>query len=688
MALSVLSNSTPAQEATEGDSTAPDNVCEQAEQDEFDLAAFSEWRKDVREKESFFAHHLDILDYRYLPATEQARWALKAHIGEGYLNGCPDRDFFKSRRKITAEDGTTITKPIMYRTGLTPVKTPEGHTDFHYLGYNAVDPTGKPLYQGKHCPIDGMQYVTLTTKTYAPVIVVDVDIPGVPGGLIRCLHLDVQNKLYALMDAGINPDFLGINPTSGKCQMIWCIDPIYQSSFRKKEAWFMKKYRSVCRLLSQYFDGDTHFCHRISRNPFYTGNDENAYRWYCQDRYCFGDRMPDRLMTQLSIVLCKWHYANHPELHKKSDKTKEAQEGEAEKRPPLRLSEPDDERWATASLKQLCFASDEMMELIDLAQKKSKVVRSGRSRSLYKSELAGEVQGVQLMSSGGKISRNVTAFKYAYACAAQHYREHGEIPDRQKIIKDFVYGYDTAHRRCPGKSYDLPSASGLDGVASRIEQYISSKQPHKVRLHDDRVCLSVGFTQRERRCLVLLGEKGGREAAKRWHYTPDTLRDERDKRIAKRRSSGKTKRSLEQEWDHILKYRLLARQGLSEGAATRRTTKKRLKLKVKRYARGYLRQHGVLPTYTWLGNKIGRSRSTICHYVREFRSEGTWAETADELYRMERKESLAHRQQRHTGPVMTPQDHCERNDPKTAAGAAGVVIADRVKSEETVVLTE
>ncbi|MGV0409947.1 replication initiation protein [Corynebacterium resistens] len=33
-----------------------------------------------------------------------------------------------------------------------------------------------------------------------------------------------------------------------------------------------------------YLGGDTTFAHRLSRSPFYAGDDPTAYRWHCQHR--------------------------------------------------------------------------------------------------------------------------------------------------------------------------------------------------------------------------------------------------------------------------------------------------------------------------------------------------------------------------------------------------------------------
>ncbi|WP_295644642.1 replication initiation protein [uncultured Corynebacterium sp.] len=38
----------------------------------------------------------------------------------------------------------------------------------------------------------------------------------------------------------------------------------------------------VTTLLGDYLGGDAAFAHRLSRSPFYAGDDPTAYRWHCQ----------------------------------------------------------------------------------------------------------------------------------------------------------------------------------------------------------------------------------------------------------------------------------------------------------------------------------------------------------------------------------------------------------------------
>lgn len=67
----------------------------------------------------------------------------------------------------------------------------------------------------------------LTTKQYAAVLVVDIDRPGTSGGHPADLAVDVRATFTVFVSRRIGPEWIGINPQSGKAQAIWLIDPVY-----------------------------------------------------------------------------------------------------------------------------------------------------------------------------------------------------------------------------------------------------------------------------------------------------------------------------------------------------------------------------------------------------------------------------------------------------------------------------
>lgn len=86
--------------------------------------------------------------------------------------------------------------------------------------------------------------------------------------------------MRSLIAHNIGPAWVGINPTNGKAQFIWLIDPVYAG--REDTSAQMKLLAATTRVLGELLDHDPHFSHRFSRNPFYTGKSSTAYRWYRQ----------------------------------------------------------------------------------------------------------------------------------------------------------------------------------------------------------------------------------------------------------------------------------------------------------------------------------------------------------------------------------------------------------------------
>ncbi len=176
--------------------------------------------------------------------TEQDRNHLIAHLGRKSFQGSPTRNFKAAWRKD--KDGNTV--PNFYRVG----------TD----------------------ALARCQYVMMTHKQYAAVIVIDVDRRGTYGGTIESLHTDVRTKLGVLAAGNLGPSWIGVNPLNGKCQLIWLIDPVYaDGNGHSRNIRLLKVTMSV---LADYLGGDQAFAHRLSRSPFFTGDDLTAYKWHVQ----------------------------------------------------------------------------------------------------------------------------------------------------------------------------------------------------------------------------------------------------------------------------------------------------------------------------------------------------------------------------------------------------------------------
>ena len=176
--------------------------------------------------------------------TDDDRQQLIAHLGRKTLQGSPTRDFKKAWRKD--KDGNTVPK----------------------------------LYRVETAAMRRCQYVALTHKQRATVIVIDVDRRGLPGGTIDCIDESVRQKLAVLTAGGTGPAWIGVNPVNGKCQLLWLIDPVYADG--RGDASNVRLMKLVMTILAELLGGDPAFSHRLSRSPFYTGDDPTAYRWHVQ----------------------------------------------------------------------------------------------------------------------------------------------------------------------------------------------------------------------------------------------------------------------------------------------------------------------------------------------------------------------------------------------------------------------
>jgi len=178
------------------------------------------------------------------PASASDRDLLRTHLGRDVLHGSIGRDF--SKAYIRNADGSN--SPRMYRFG--------------------TEALGR------------CEYVMLTNKQYAAVLVVDVDQVGTAGGDPADLNPYVRDVVRSLISHNIGPAWVGINPTNGKAQFIWLIDPVYANHEGKSAQ--MNLLAATTRVLGELLGHDPHFSHRFSRNPFYTGKSPSAYRWYRQ----------------------------------------------------------------------------------------------------------------------------------------------------------------------------------------------------------------------------------------------------------------------------------------------------------------------------------------------------------------------------------------------------------------------
>lgn len=112
------------------------------------------------------------------------------------LQGCPGRDF----------SAAWITDP----------ETGETRPKLHRVGTRSLS----------RC-----QYVDMTHPQHSAVLVLDVDVPShSAGGRIEDIHTQVHALLNRWTEHERGPAWIGVNPLTGKCHLLWLIDPVYAAA--------------------------------------------------------------------------------------------------------------------------------------------------------------------------------------------------------------------------------------------------------------------------------------------------------------------------------------------------------------------------------------------------------------------------------------------------------------------------
>ena len=379
------------------------------------------------------------------PASAGDRDVLRAHLGREVLHGSVGRDF--SKAYIRKADGTN--SPRMYR------------FDTEALG---------------RC-----EYVMLTNKQYAAVLVVDVDQIGTAGGDPADLNPYVRDVVRSLISHNIGPAWVGINPTNGKAQFIWLIDPVYADRGGKSAQ--MKLLAATTRVLGELLDHDPHFSHRFSRNPFYTGKAPTAYRWY---------RQHNRVMRLGDLVKKVRDLAGHDQFNPAP-------------------------RQQFSSGRELINAvktrREEAQAFKALAQDVDAEIAGGLDQ--YDPEL---IDGVRVLwITPGTAARDETAFRHALK-SGHRLRQQGQRLTDAAIIDAYEHAYNVAHTHGgAGRDSEMPPMRDRQTMARRVRGYVtqskskaytSSSAPGKA-------------TSSERKALATMGRKGGKKAAQRWKTDPD-----------------------------------------------------------------------------------------------------------------------------------------------------------------------
>ena len=379
------------------------------------------------------------------PASASDRDLLREHLGRDVLHGSVTRDFKKAYRRNA--DGTN--SPRMYRF--------------------ETDALGR------------CEYAMLTTKQYAAVLVVDVDQVGTAGGDPADLNPYVRDVVRSLITHSVGPAWVGINPTNGKAQFIWLIDPVYAD--RNGKSAQMKLLAATTRVLGDLLDHDPHFSHRFSRNPFYTGKAPTAYRWY---------RQHNRVMRLGDLIKQVRDMAGHDQFNPTP-------------------------RQQFSSGRELINAvktrREEAQAFKALAQDVDAEIAGGLDQ--YDPEL---IDGVRVLwISQGTAARDETAFRHALK-TGHRLRQQGQRLTDAAIIDAYEHAYNVAHTHGgAGRDNEMPPMRDRQTMARRVRGYVTqskseaysgSSTPGKA-------------TSSERKALATMGRRGGKKAAERWKTDPE-----------------------------------------------------------------------------------------------------------------------------------------------------------------------
>ena len=256
------------------------------------------------------------------------------------------------------------------------------------------------------------------------------------------------------------------------------IDPVYTDE--RGDASNARLLRVVMTILAELLGGDPSFSHRLSRSPFYTGDDPTAYRWHVQHHRV------DRLAHLRNEVRTMTGQPAH----------------------------------ATEAKKQKFSSGRELIEAVrsrrEQAQQAHALLDSLKSDLPSADALDGDrIDGVKVLwISEGRAARDETAFRHALA-TGHRLREAGERMTDAKIIDAYERAYNIAQAvGADNREPELPPQRDRVTMARRVRGYVmsnnrSSGSPTFSGATD-------GVNARERKALATMGRKGGQKSAERW----------------------------------------------------------------------------------------------------------------------------------------------------------------------------
>jgi hypothetical protein len=380
-------------------------------------------------------------------ATDTDRAHLTSHLGRKALQGCPTRDFRTAWRKDA--EGQNV--PKMYRVG--------------------------------HPSLNRMQYVALTHRQRATVVVIDVDRRGVEGGTVENIHPEAYRALSKLAGVGAGPAWIGVNPANGKAQMIWLIDPVHADG--SGDSSNMRLLKATGRTLGAALGGDPAFAHNLSRSPLYTGDDPTAYRWHCQ----------------------------HHRVDRLADLIEEVRAMTGETSP------------AAETPRQKFSSGRELLESVKARRTEAEAFKAmaatlGTDLPSAEAMDTDRIDGVKVLwVTEGRAARDETSFRHALATAHQ-LRAAGKRMTDAAIIDAYERAYAVAQAvGADSRVEDMPPMRDRLTMARRVRGYVISGKSSRGVTGGPAIAGTA--TSRERKALSTMGRKGGQKAAQRWKNDPD-----------------------------------------------------------------------------------------------------------------------------------------------------------------------
>ena len=289
-----------------------------------------------------------------------------------------------------------------------------------------------------------------------------------------------QEKFAQLIARHIGPAWVGINPISGKCQALWLIDPIYAN--KQGESPAMTLLAAATHTLGEWLGHDSHFSHRFSRSPFYTGDSPTAYRWYRQNHAV---RRVGNLLTEIRKMTGQEQYSTPRQQFSSGRELINA----------VRTRREEAERFKVLS-------QDVEAELSD-------------TLDAYDPEL---VQGVRVLwIRAGRAARDETAFRHALK-TGHRLRQAGQRMTDAAIIDAYEHAYGVAQEvGADGRKAELPPMKDRQTMARRVRGYVTTS---KGEVYGSSAT-SGRTTSAERKALATMGRRGGKKAAERWETDPE-----------------------------------------------------------------------------------------------------------------------------------------------------------------------